>query len=160
MYTVQIAVEPKQIAILAVFGILIVIFILFAVIRNAKGGKGFQQVKNEYSDKIVREFNYKYYQGFFTKDELFIAEKNKRVVSVYAISEIGSVRSSFDVSARRWSFALYGDTNHTLKGDVTDGKTRKPRKIGIQYLLKQKEADELADILIEMHPNIRRFSMR
>ena len=157
MYTFQLAAEPKQVAILAVFGIFIVILILFTVIRNAKGGKGYKQIKEEYSDKIIRDFNYKYYQGFLTKDELFLAEKNKRVVSVYAISEIDSVRSSRDKNVG-WSFCLYDDTNKTLKGDVTDGKTRKPRKIGIQHPLKQKEADELANILIEMNPNIKRFS--
>ncbi|MBR1798006.1 MAG: hypothetical protein IJ757_08375 [Clostridiales bacterium] len=157
MYIFQLAADPQQIAILAVFGVFIVILVLFSIIKSAMGGKGYKQVKEAYSDKIVRELNYKYYQGFLTQDELFLCEKNKKVVSVYAISDISSVRSSRDKSVG-WSFCLYDDGNKPLRGDVTDGKTRKPRKIGIQYPLKQKEADELADLLMNMNPGIRRFS--
>ena len=157
MFIVQLEADPKQIAILAVFGAFIGIMVLFSIIRSIKGGKGLKQVREEYSDKVIREFDYKYYQGFLTKDELFLAEKNKRKVYVYAISDISSVRSSRDKSVG-WSFCLYDDANKPLKGDITDGKTRNPQKIGIQHPLRQKEADELADILIGMNPNIRRFS--
>ena len=157
MNPIALQAEPKQIAILAVFGTFIVLLILFSVIKNAKGGKGLKQLKEEYSGKIVRELNYKYYNGFLTPDELYLGEKNKKVVSVYAISDIASIRSSRDKNVG-WSFCLYDDDNKPLKGEVTDGKTRKPGKIGIQHPLKQKEADELMEILMDMNPNIRRFS--
>jgi len=157
MYTILLQAEPKQVAIVAAMGLFIFILVIFSVIKGAKGGKGFKQVKEEYSDKIVRELEYKHYQGFLTKDELFLCEKSRKDVSVYEISEISSVRSSRDPNTG-WSFCLYDDSNKTLKGEVTDGKTRKPRKIGVQHPLKQKEADELAAILMEMNPNIKRFS--
>lgn len=82
MFIVQLEADPKQIAILAVFGAFIGIMVLFSIIRSIKGGKGLKQVREAYSDKVIREFDYKYYQGFLTKDELFLAEKNKRKVYV------------------------------------------------------------------------------
>ena len=149
--------DPKQLAIYAVFGAFIVLLVLISVIKNAKGGKGLKQLKEEYSGKIVRDLNYKYYSGFLTPDELYLCEKNKKAVSVYKISDIASIRSSRDKNVG-WSFCLYDDENKPLKGEVTDGKTRKPRKVAIQHPLKHNEADELMEILMKMDPRIRRFS--
>ncbi|MBO4636755.1 MAG: hypothetical protein J5685_06365 [Clostridiales bacterium] len=137
-----------------IFIIGIVLIIILVVIATAAKAPGMKGVKKEYAGKIKQEIKFKYYDCFLTDSEFAIAEKNKKDVSIYSIKDICFIRSCKDMGTGNWQISFYDSDKAALKGDVHNGKKRRPRKIAVRYFPKQAEGEKLCEILMNVNPQI------
>lgn len=154
MFAVLLAADASKASSIGVFVLLLVFILIISVASLARGGKGYKQLKASYEDTIKQVFNYKTCQGFFTADEFVINVKGSKACSIFKLSDIKTVANCYDRSSRLWNLLVRGEDGKLLKGESSDGKNRKPRKIGIQYPVGQDAADKIILLIIQFAPHV------
>ena len=91
---------------------------------------------------------------FFTEDELIINMKSRKVSSIYKLSDIKSAAIAWDPSARTWNLIVRGDNDKLLKGESSDGKNRKAKRLGEQHTIEKQSKDALWDLLMKHAPHV------
>lgn len=152
MNTILLQTDSAGSSAIFVVGLIFIFILLIAV--GLKGGKGYKQLKASYEGKITEEFNFKYCQGFFTEDELIINMKSRKVSSIYKLSDIKSAAIAWDPSARTWNLIVRGDNDKLLKGESSDGKNRKAKRLGEQHTIEKQSKDALWDLLMKHAPHV------
>lgn len=149
--------SSSQMGMYILFGGILGILVIFGIINSAIRGKGLKTIKPEYEGKILQEFNFKEHTGFITADEFAICQKGQNKVSMYRLEEVKYVMVRWDSSVRRWCFCLYDENKKAVKGDINDGKKRKPRKIAIRFFPRQDECEKLSEALMRIAPHIQPY---
>lgn len=152
MNTILLQTNSQSSSVIFVLGLFFLFILLVAV--GLKGGKGYKQLKASYEGKIKQEYTLQYCQGFFTEDEFIINVKGGKACYIYKLDSIKTAAASWDKTNRTWNLVLRDENGKWCKGEYSDGKNRKSRKLGTQFPVGQEAAETLVGLLMKHAPHI------